>query len=98
MKSQRKPQLLFVLVTMAATFLNILYIANRIPELPFRLGFIGVMLSSIITNINAANLFKRQETHQESETYSNANKVFRWLYVSVMVLWLVTYFIAMFDS
>jgi len=101
MKLRKKIVILFSTVMMIAAVLNILYILDLTPEWSFRLGFIAVMLCSVIMNIS--NIIKSKKTtspnNVEILSYKKGmNKILIWLLPCVALIWISTYIIAEFTK
>jgi len=82
------------------TLINILYIADIIPEWIFRLGFLVVIISCLIMNVNnlRANK-KRKKTPNDVTSKPLAEPAKKWfviLSISSALLWAPSYFIAIF--
>lgn len=84
-----------------STVLNILYFTNIVNEKWVRLGFAIVMTFSAIINI--ANLYRRNSEKKNEEKsvknkINNKEHIYFVLSIIIGLLWLITYFIAIFNK
>ena len=92
-----KKTILILLVLTIATTLNVLYIIDLIPEWSFRIGFLVVMICSIIVNIKNITVSKKPKMPKDTVTLANndnINKLFKVLLLCVTLIWFSTFIVA----
>jgi hypothetical protein len=98
-KIGKKTTMVFLAVLTMAGILNILYIFDLIPEFGCRIGFITVMLCSIIINSRNVIKSKKHTLSKEAGTLADnkyESKVFRVLLLGMTLIWFVTYVMVTF--